>query len=132
VGIAAVSFVVLVACSRDQPATVTLPAVAAASASASSAPVPVKRCLPIVAASCGCVYSCGVGTEVTPGAWSVTHATWGITPIVAKVAPWCVGGVCTDAFHGEIVCSVICTPKPADPTCHFQGDACVSGRDATP
>ena len=69
---------------------------------------------------------------MSPGKWSVSHPFWGKTPLNATVAQWCVGGACTDAFHGEIACSAICAPKAADPTCHFEGDACVSGRDAAP
>ena len=93
---------------------------------------PAKRCLPVVAPLCGCVYSCGSGVEVAPGRWSVMQQTWGKTPVNAKIASWCVGGQCTDAFHGEIVCDGVCAPRPADPTCHFEGDVCVSARDAAP
>ena len=130
----ALSLLTLGACSREPPPEATH-ATVAATASASSVPsaAPVaKRCLPVVAASCGCVNTCGGGIEVAPGKWRVTHPAWGTTPVMATVAPWCVDGACTDAFHGEIVCGVICPRKPADPTCHFQGDACVSGRDAAP
>ena len=33
-----------------------------------------------------------------------------------------------DAFHAQIVCSAVCMPKPADHTCHFEGDRCVSAQ----
>jgi len=105
-----------VACSRE-PSKVALVTEAAASTP--------KKCLPVVAASCGCVYSCGVGTEVSPGEWSVDHPFWAPNRIKAKIAPWCVSGDCTDAFHGEIVCSGICPPKPAVHGCHFEGDRCL-------
>jgi hypothetical protein len=88
------------------------------------APPPSPRCLPVVAADCGCVYACGVGEELPDGRYRVSHSFWS-EPIVARVAPWCVNDACTDAFHGEIVCDGICPPKPADATCHFDGDRCV-------
>lgn len=112
----------LVACTREAPKV-------ALGVDAGAAPA--KRCLPVVAAECGCVYGCGVGTETSPGAWSVDHPTWSPSLIKAKIAPWCVSGDCTDAFHGEIVCSGICAPKPADHTCHFEGDRCVSSAPKT-
>jgi hypothetical protein len=112
------SFLLIAACSRTEVVETT-------GATA--------RCLPVVAPSCGCVYSCGTGTEISPGKWRVTHPFWGSTPLDAKVAPWCVGGVCTDAFHAALPCTVICAPKPADATCHFaSGGACVTGRDGAP
>lgn len=83
-----------------------------------------RRCLPVVADECGCVYTCGVGTETSPGVWSVEHPFWAPTKLKAKIAPWCVSGDCTEAFHVEIVCGGICTPKPADRGCHFEGDRC--------
>ncbi|NOU34315.1 MAG: hypothetical protein HOO96_41010 [Polyangiaceae bacterium] len=118
--------VAVLACSHPQE-SVSAPVVASAAPSATvAASSPAKaRCLPVVAAECGCVYSCGVGTETKPGVYSVRHSFWKDTPLVATVKPWCVGGQCTDAFHGEIVCSGICAPKAADATCHFEGDACV-------
>ena len=89
-------------------------------------PPPAKQCLPVVAAECGCVYSCALGTAVGDR-WAVTHPFW-TTPITATVRPYCVDGQCTDAFHGEIVCSGICAPRPADPTCHLNPTgACVGG-----
>lgn len=114
----------LVACSREPP-KVALGLDAGAKANA-LAPSTSKRCLPVVAADCGCVYACGVGTETSPGVWSVDHPSWAPNAIKAKIAPWCASGDCTDAFHGEIVCSGICAPKPADHGCHFEGDRCVS------
>ncbi len=86
-----------------------------------------KKCLPVVAADCGCVYTCGAGTETSPGKWNVIHPNWATHGLDAKIAPWCVSGDCTDAFHAQIVCSVVCSPKPADHTCHFEGERCVSG-----
>jgi hypothetical protein len=84
-----------------------------------------KRCLPVVAAECGCVYECGVGIESPPGSWSVTHGFWKGTTLKAKVKSWCVKGDCTEAFHAELPCDIICPPKPADHGCHFDGDRCV-------
>lgn len=122
------SATLLVACTREAPKAALdvdagASATPSASASASAAP---KRCLPVVADACGCVYTCGVGAEISPGVWSVDHPVWAPNAVKAKIAPWCVSGDCTDAFHGEIVCSAICAPKPADHTCHFEGDRCVS------
>jgi hypothetical protein len=129
--------VVLVACSREESrTTVTIPTTSATSpsiasvspsaldASASNA----KRCLPVVAAECGCVYTCGSGEETSPGKWKVTHQYWAPSILDAKVSPWCVAGDCTDAFRAQIVCDVVCAPKPADHTCHFEADRCVSGQ----
>ncbi|HJL15256.1 MAG TPA: hypothetical protein RMH99_06345 [Sandaracinaceae bacterium LLY-WYZ-13_1] len=84
-----------------------------------------RRCLPVVAAECGCVYSCGLGTRDGDG-WSVRHAHWD-RPIRARIDRWCVDGECTDAFFGEIVCSGICAPRPADPTCVIDASGCRSG-----
>jgi len=103
---------IVVACAREAPKV------------EASAAAP-KRCLPVVAAACGCVYTCGVGTETSPGSWSVDHPFWAPSKIKATIAPWCVSGDCTDAFHGEIVCDGICAPKPADHGCHFEGERCV-------
>ena len=75
------------------------------------------RCLPVVAAECGCTYDCGDGVEIAPGAYEVTHAVWAPSTVRARIKPWCVAGDCTDAFFGEIVCSGICTPKPARQDC---------------
>ena len=128
--------VVLISCTRDEPHSIA-PAVSTtsvtsaapvASASASAAPPAAKRCLPVVAAECGCVYTCGSGTETSPGKWNVTHPNWATHGLDAKIAPWCVSGDCTDAFHAQIVCDAICRPKPADHTCHFEGDRCVGGK----
>lgn len=85
------------------------------------------RCLPVVAAECGCVYECGAGELQPDGRYHVSHSFWsgGMT---ARVDEWCADGQCTTAFFGEIVCDGICAPRPADPTCHFAGSACVSGR----
>jgi hypothetical protein len=124
----------LAACSRDEPRASVATATSVTSA-ASVTPVVVvvdasaaKRCLPVVAADCGCTYSCGSGTETSPGKWTVVHPFWAPHALDAKIAPWCVGSDCTDAFHAQIVCSAICSPKPADHTCHFEGDRCVSGQ----
>ncbi len=117
------------ACSHPQetPPTAAVASAAPSPLSSPFAAVPAekRRCLPVVAAGCGCVYTCGVGVETKPGVYAVRHPFWKDTPLVATVKPWCVAGTCTDAFHGEIVCSGICAPKPADATCHFEGDACV-------
>jgi hypothetical protein len=93
------------------------------------APKPkLARCLPVVAPKCGCVYSCGVGWPVGKGRFRVRHSFWGKTPLSARVDRWCVGKRCTRAFFAEIVCSGICPRRPADPTCRFVKDLCVSGK----
>jgi len=84
-----------------------------------------RLCLPVVAAECGCVYSCAPGVPQGGGRYTVTHSAWGGAPINARVRRWCASGQCTDAFFGEIPCSVVCMPRPADRTCHFEGDRCV-------
>jgi hypothetical protein len=71
----------------------------------------------VVAAECGCTYDCGDGVETTPGMYEVTHPVWAPSTVRARIKPWCVAGDCTDAFFGEIVCSGICTPKPARHDC---------------
>lgn len=89
-----------------------------------------RECLPIVADKCGCVYSCGVGVRQPDGSYAVHHEFWKSATLKARVADWCAGGKCTPAFHAEIVCDLICAPKPADATCHFEGDQCLSGNAA--
>jgi hypothetical protein len=102
------------------PSNVQAPAPAPAPAQAIE-----KRCLPVVAKECGCVYTCGTGTR-DGDHWTVTHSFWKDMPLKAKVERWCVDEACTEAFAAEIVCSGICAPKPADPTCHFDaGGACI-------
>jgi len=83
------------------------------------------RCLPVVAAACGCVYDCATGVPAGADDWTVHHPFWGDKPLRARVDRWCVSGECTDAFMAEIICDGICAPKPADATCHFDGDRCV-------
>lgn len=84
-----------------------------------------RRCLPVVAKECGCVYSCAAGTK-DGDTWKVKHPFWGTTELTAKVDKWCAGNACTEAFHAEIVCDGICMPKPADSTCHFDAaGACI-------
>ena len=92
---------------------------------------PERRCLPVVAKDCGCVYTCGVG-ERTGDRWIVRHSFWNDAPLKAVVEPWCVAGKCTDAFAAEIVCGVICAPKPADSTCHFDATGACVGAPQTP
>lgn len=82
-------------------------------------------CLPVVAPECGCVYSCGVGWPVGEGEYKVRHSFWGKTPLNARVDEWCVDKKCTKAFFVQIVCDGICPRRPADSTCHFEGDLCV-------
>ena len=112
------------------PGSTERPAVAPAAEPAEPvpAPAPERRCLPVVAAECGCVYSCGVGTRDADG-WSVAHSFWGDTPIRARVDRWCVEDQCTDAFFGEIVCALICAPRPADPSCAFDAEGRCSGSE---
>ncbi len=97
-------------------------------AAPTSGPGPERRCLPVVAAECGCVYSCGVGTRHAEG-WSVAHSFWGDTPIRARVDRWCVEGQCTEAFFGEIVCDGICPPRPAEPSCAFDAEGRCAGSE---
>ena len=80
--------------------------------------------MPVVAKECGCTYSCGIG-ERDGDRWTVRHEFWKGATLRARVDAWCVDGQCTDAFFAEITCDGICAPKPADPTCHFDGDRCV-------
>lgn len=89
------------------------------------------RCLPVVAAECGCTYACGIGWSADGVRYTVRHRFWdsGRSALNARVDRWCVDGACTDAFFGEIVCSGICAPTAADPACHFDGDACVGAAD---
>lgn len=102
-----------------------VPVVAEAPAPASSeATPPARRCLPVVAAECGCVYACGLGTEEAPGRWRVAHAFWAPQPVMARVDRWCVDGQCTEAFFGEIPCGAICSPRPAEPHCRLVEDRC--------
>jgi hypothetical protein len=106
----------LVACSgpaaKQGPATV--------------APADVKRCLPVVAKECDCVYSCGVG-EQRGDHWLVRRAYWKDAG-KAQIESWCSHGECTDAFAAEIICDGICMPKAADPTCHFDASGACIGR----
>jgi hypothetical protein len=83
------------------------------------------RCLPVVAKDCGCVYTCAEGHETTPGVYSVRHSRWNDKALTARVDRFCADGQCTDAFFADIVCDGICTPRPADATCRFQGNRCV-------
>lgn len=116
--------------SPASPPSPAAPKVAAGRTSAAdpspavATPSPARRCLPVVAAECGCVYSCGLGTEDAPGRWSVAHEHWAPDPIVARVDRWCAEGQCTEAFFGEIVCGGICSPRPAEPNCRLVGDRC--------
>lgn len=47
----------------------------------------------------------------------------------ARIEPWCGGGRCTDVFSAETVCTGICTPKPADATCHFDASGTCVGAE---
>jgi len=85
-------------------------------------------CLPVVAAECGCVYSCALGIPASARWYTVMHPAWRGAPIRARVRRWCASGQCTDAFFVEIVCDGECAPRPADPSCHFDGDRCVGAR----
>jgi hypothetical protein len=96
-----------------------------------SEPPQATRCLPVVAADCGCVYPCAAGTETAPGGWVFRHPAWRNEPINARIDRWCVEGQCTEAFFGEILCTGICAPRAADSTCHFESGACV-GAQAEP
>jgi hypothetical protein len=112
----------------DEPASAERRAVAPTPEPSEAAPTAERRCLPVVAAECGCVYSCGVGTRDAEG-WSVAHSFWGDTPVRARVDRWCVEGQCTEAFFGEIVCDGICAPRPADPSCAFDAEGSCSGSE---
>jgi hypothetical protein len=128
--------VVAIACTRETPkaadaagadagsaATVTPSAAASATPDASFN----RRCLPVVAKACGCTYSCGVGVR-DGDHWTVRHKFWTNAPLRAQVTSWCVSDQCTDAFDVQIVCDGICAPRPADPTCHFDGAGACVGR----
>ncbi len=126
--------VVVVACTRKPPPDrVELPAASGltrpppaetGSAGTAGAHAEAKRCLPVVAAECGCVWGCGTGVESAPGVWAVSHPHGGGAPLRAKVGPWCVANDCTDAFLVELECDGICAPKPADHGCHFDDERC--------
>lgn len=130
----------LVCCSPERGAPASPVSATPPPAPSSSAPAPVveaaaavvepatptaaRRCLPVVAAECGCVYSCGLGVETSPGRWSVAHERWAPHDVAARVDRWCVDGRCTEAFFGEIVCAGICSPRPAEPHCRLADDRC--------
>ncbi|HEY1959579.1 MAG TPA: hypothetical protein VGH28_28410 [Polyangiaceae bacterium] len=88
-----------------------------------------RRCLPVVSKECGCTYSCGAG-EREGDHWNVHHPSWKDSPLRAKITSWCVGDAgCTDAFAAELPCDIVCAPRPADATCHFDSSgACVGSR----
>ena len=95
------------------------------------APPPGARCLPMVITECGCAGGCVVGTPADGGAFRVVRESWPGVPSVelrGRVQPWCVAGQCTDALAVELPCTVVCTPRPADPTCHFEAGRCVGRR----
>lgn len=108
----------------EQDPVALAPAVAAPVVASPVVASPARRCLPVVAAECGCVYTCGLGTEQQPGRWSVAHEFWAPHPVLARVDRWCVAGQCTEAFFGELPCSGICPPKPAEPGCRLVDDHC--------
>jgi hypothetical protein len=121
----ALAIAMLVACgsppaNRPEPAPPVAPV-----APAPSVPPFARRCLPVVAKECHCVYTCGVG-EARGDHWMVRHAFWKDSELEARTEQWCVGDTCTEAFAAKIVCDAICAPKPADATCHFDATgACV-------
>jgi hypothetical protein len=90
-----------------------------------------ERCLPFVAAECGCVYPCAPGRQDAEGHWTVHAEPWGDLP-GARIDRFCVDGECADAFHVLLVCTITCAPRPADETCHFDDGQCVSERVAPP
>lgn len=84
--------------------------------------------MPVVAPRCGCVYGCGTGVRQANGSYAVHHSFWNNTTLKAHIADWCQNGECTPAFHAELICDIVCPPKPADMSCHFEGDRCVTGK----
>jgi hypothetical protein len=88
-----------------------------------------ERCLPVVSEECGCVYSCAPGVPLGGGTYQVSHSFWD-EPLTGRIDQWCVADECTEAFFVELVCDIICAPRPADPTCGFRDGDCVSGQDA--
>lgn len=128
VGASCLAAVLLVACRGKDAAPAPAPTKVApppgvnpALATAMAAHID-ARCLPVVAKACGCVYACAKGISTDGKRWTVTSAVWKGRPLAATIEPWCVGGVCTDAFAAELVCDGICAPKPADATCHMNKD----------
>ena len=91
-----------------------------------AAHAPERRCLPVVAKQCGCVYACGEG-ERAGARWRVKHAFWKPIELTADIATWCADATCTNAFTADIVCDGICVPKPADPTCRFDAAGACHG-----
>lgn len=86
-----------------------------------------RRCLPAVAAACGCVYPCTVGSRrLDDGAYDVQLSGFP-EPVTGRVKRWCVGKACTDAFFVELLCTAVCSPKPADATCHFDATGACGG-----
>jgi len=118
----------LVACGSSapspEPAIGDKPVTPTPAAPGSAAPE--RRCLPVVAKDCRCVYSCGTG-ERHGDRRAVHHSFWKDTELQAVVEPWCVEGKCTDVFAATIVCDAICAPKPADPTCRFDAAGACAG-----
>jgi hypothetical protein len=84
------------------------------------------RCLPVTA--CGCTYACGIGWPEAKDSsrYQVRHSFWdnGRSPLGARIDRFCANKQCTDAFFVEIGCLGICRVRPADATCHFNGDRC--------
>lgn len=86
------------------------------------------RCLPVVSTVCGCTYSCGVGAPRGDGVYDVEHPGWKPLLLSAQLTTWCAEGRCTEAFDAQLICSGVCTRKPADSTCHFDAEKrCIGG-----
>lgn len=111
---------------RETPGGGAAPVAATPTAPVAPTEQDARRCLPLVAADCGCVWGCAIGTPTAGGGYLVQEPRIAPDGVKAVIQPWCVQGECTDAFHGEIICSGICAPKPADASCHFDSaGACV-------
>ena len=125
--VVALAVVVTVGCSSSKRSS-SQSALAAGSAGTAATANSARECLPVVAAKCGCKYTCGLGVRQADGSYLVSHTFWKNKKLKARIDTWCVAGACTRAFYAEIVCGGICARRPADPTCHFEGGHCVGER----
>jgi hypothetical protein len=121
-------------CRRDALAQSSPPPASRADAGLSRSEVNAPSnalCLPLVADVCGCVSDCAIGwIDADRRRYEVHHRFWdhGQSVMHAGVSPWCVGRDCTRAFHVDIVCDGVCPRRPADHSCHWEGDICASAR----
>ena len=95
---------------------------------------PGAECYPVVAVGCGCVYGCVMGVLEKDGRYAIHSPRWGKEPAVyyGRLAPYCAEGQCASVFRADVPCDGVCSPRPADPTCHLDGNRCVSAGASTP